>query len=1682
MPASAHEVTPVSATPVRSDSDARAVKIVPKGLRSFDRHDASFFLELLPGPRDRDGLPESLRFWKTRIESTDPDATFRVGLIYGPSGCGKSSLVKAGLLPRLDKDVLAAYVEATPEETEPRMLRGLRKACPELGGGLDLVDALAALRRGRVLRPGQKVLLVLDQFEQWLFARRNEPDPELVAALRQCDGDHVQAVIMVRDDFWMAATRFMRDLEIRIVEGENSAAVDLFDPMHARRVLAAFGRAYGVLPETSSELTPDQKAFLEQSVAGLAHDGKVISVRLALFAEMVKGKPWSTSTLRDVGGARGIGVTFLDETFSAATAPPEHRLHQRAAQAVLKALLPGTGADIKGQMRSESELRDASGYAARPRDFEDLIVILDRELRLITPTDPEGSVSESQSGGGDAHRFYQLTHDYLVPSLREWLTRKQRETRRGRAELRLAERAAIWESRPETRHLPSVSEWINIRALTRPKDWTEPQRQMMRRAGRAHGLRALAVAIGVVGLGIAGLEVWNRVSAERRSAAAAKRAVADERRRTAMERVKNLLTADTSDVPALIADIAGNALADAELKRVLMDPAVTEKAKLHARLARLAADPAQVEYLQDCLAKASPDEVSVLRDSLGPHHADLTPKLWPQLESTKTGDPGLLPVASALALYNPDHAHWPDHGDQLAEALVKAAPDSLRGWLRMLRPVRRHLTAPLARIFRDKGRPEAERDAATASLVDYADGELDLLAGLLMDADPKAYTSLFEVVEKQADKVSPRLRAELETKPPDLAWKDRPLDPSWTRPDRSLMDAIRSAQGLFDEHERFAFCQTMPLTEFERVAKGLRTSGYRPVRLRPYDDGSSVRVAAVWRRDGRDWQMEPSLSAEDLRREDGKYAGEKLIPVDVAGYVTKGQDGKLVDRYAALWVKAGDGDEARMYVGEKPDVEAATRDELTDQEYSPSTLQILDLPDGTARTSSVWVRPAQNGSESQADRGLVEGQFAAARAKRSDKVLIDVAVSEATHPQPWRERVKAISDLAEKTLRRKPGNPDALRSQARARLRLGDAAGALGDLNKLIGAGSDDADVLLDRAIAQARLGKKKEARDDLARFERAYTSDGSKLSAAVMVAAELGDQDEADKAVKVLEAAIAKHPDDPDLHLDAALAFALASKRRPLADRSVQLLRDAVRLGFADLRRMDDEPALDPIRDHPDFVKLRSEAHADRRYAAVWSSRSDVENRAIEGLDPAKQLEQARKLMSEGYRPVAWSVAESTPEGPPVTASVWHRPVVSEDAKDELARRQARAAVALVRLGKGEHVWPLLEHGDDPRVRSFIINWLRPLKADPKLVVAEAKGALFDREPSIRRALILALGKYGVDELPAGNREPLVGRLRELYRTDPDAGVHGAAEWTLRRWNVKLEPLDADPPGPGGRGRKHWLVNKHGQTFTVIDGPVEFRVGSPAAEPDRTAEGEAPRQMSLPRSFAIATKEVTLGQFQEFLRQNDQYNKVPPSQIKRYTSVPDGPWVSADWYTAAAYCNWLSRQEGLPEDQWCYHPNDSGVIGEGMRIPADALERTGYRLPTEAEWEYACRAGAITSRYYGMSAGLLGEYAWHSNQERAQPCGTRLPNDLGLFDMLGNVFEWCLDRDGAIRPSRRGVYSDTLITAEVVMNRPNRVLRGGMFSSQSMDVRSAIRTPDVPSLQSGYVGFRLARTLNPGP
>ena len=189
---------------------------------------------------------------------------------------------------------------------------------------------------------------------------------------------------------------------------------------------------------------------------------------------------------------------------------------------------------------------------------------------------------------------------------------------------------------------------------------------------------------------------------------------------------------------------------------------------------------------------------------------------------------------------------------------------------------------------------------------------------------------------------------------------------------------------------------------------------------------------------------------------------------------------------------------------------------------------------------------------------------------------------------------------------------------------------------------------------------------------------------------------------------------------------------------------------------------------------------------------------------------------------------------------------------------------------------------------------------------------------------------------------------------------------------------------------------------------------------------------------------------------------------------------LGLSWYTAAAFCNWLSEQDGLPKDQWCYLPADKGKYTTGMTIPADILRRKGYRLPTEAEWEYACRSGTMTSRYYGFSLDLLDGYACSADNSKyhAWSCGSLRPNDLGLFDMLGNVYEWVQDEHQDYKAGQAQATQDDINTISSVSESP-RAVRGASFGDLSAGVRSAYRVGTAPSLRSNVYGLRPSRTYH---
>jgi len=287
-----------------------------------------------------------------------------------------------------------------------------------------------------------------------------------------------------------------------------------------------------------------------------------------------------------------------------------------------------------------------------------------------------------------------------------------------------------------------------------------------------------------------------------------------------------------------------------------------------------------------------------------------------------------------------------------------------------------------------------------------------------------------------------------------------------------------------------------------------------------------------------------------------------------------------------------------------------------------------------------------------------------------------------------------------------------------------------------------------------------------------------------------------------------------------------------------------------------------------------------------------------------------------------------------------------------------------------------------------------------------------------------------------------------------------------------------------------------NGHQFVIIK-PSEFVMGSPAGEAGRTPD-EVQRRVRIPRSFAIATNETTVAQFRRFLDANPEakarhaYPNNPAEMatvMQRFSPDEDSPQIAVTWYEAAEYCNWLSREAGLPAAEWVY-PTE---IRTGMTMPANYLQRTGFRLPTEAEWEYAARAGTTTARFFGDSDDRLAEFAWYSKNPprrrqdpidpndptRTRQVGTLKPNPLGLFDIYGNVWEWIHDRRQEFTASDVATEDreDAVLTVD---DRHARTRRGGSFAYGAYTMRSAHRgdITYLPQQRRDNVGFRVARTV----
>ncbi len=387
------------------------------------------------------------------------------------------------------------------------------------------------------------------------------------------------------------------------------------------------------------------------------------------------------------------------------------------------------------------------------------------------------------------------------------------------------------------------------------------------------------------------------------------------------------------------------------------------------------------------------------------------------------------------------------------------------------------------------------------------------------------------------------------------------------------------------------------------------------------------------------------------------------------------------------------------------------------------------------------------------------------------------------------------------------------------------------------------------------------------------------------------------------------------------------------------------------------------------------------------------------------------------------------------------------------------QAAIALMHVGQSSEYWGMWKHSPDCAniaQQSYIIggSWVTvvmvvdhlngtrglQLSASP---LQELHSRLFDPVLSSRRHILCALINHSLKDelssLPTEVASRFDTALQYLIEAEPDAGMRAAAQGLFRMMHGAT--LSATPQAPDAE-KRNWFTNSLGETMICIP-PTEF----------------------VSHTYAIASTELQQRHFKQFISETGYVWSGSQTAGGDQSNESEIAQASLSWYDCAAFCNWLSRREGLTE---CYLPNEAGTYSEGMSIKPDYLQLNGYRLPTGSEWEQAARAGSDGEYSFGRYPVCPFHYAWlrSNSANELHRVGELRPNSLGLFDTHGNACEWTLD-----------VAEGEAIVLELASDQP-RICRGGCYSDSSVTLGFSVKQSVLPSERLPTVGARIVRSL----
>ncbi|QDU25093.1 Serine/threonine-protein kinase Pkn1 [Anatilimnocola aggregata] len=512
------------------------------------------------------------------------------------------------------------------------------------------------------------------------------------------------------------------------------------------------------------------------------------------------------------------------------------------------------------------------------------------------------------------------------------------------------------------------------------------------------------------------------------------------------------------------------------------------------------------------------------------------------------------------------------------------------------------------------------------------------------------------------------------------------------------------------------------------------------------------------------------------------------------------------------------------------------------------------------------------------------------------------------------------------------------------------------------------------------------------------------------------------------------------------------------------------------------------------------------------------------------------QKLMAHQQKPIP-SLSSRRPDAPPALVNIFERMVAKKPEDRFQSMKEVETALAKLGLGgdkstlrtinSGEATRDALTHDTDSLLGEVTIQ-LRTAPGGATSTPATSNPEKNQKPPRIPLHVALIAAGFGAVLLAALGVWVIIYNEKgeEILRTKvPDNGsvaLKNLADTkppdispapSIQKTS-KLAPPPAKAPFNVSEAKAHqaawaeYLGTKVETTNTlgakmVLIPPGEFLMGSTPEQVEAAVQAglrqqrdlsndylnELPqRRVSISRPFAIGATEVTYEQFRQFAdaakyqtADEKLFAKDPAAKEKRNwttnqtwreesPSGPDYPVSSVDWFDAMAFCNWLSTQEGLTP---AYEKSSGGMIRDVASWSIQPAAN-GYRLPTEAEWEYACRAGTTTLFSFGDNSRDIDQHgSVAGNKAQVLPVASKLANPFGLFDMHGNLFEWCADLCSydwyRTAPTQNPLNVDA---------GPVPAMRGGCWYYHELAARSAARVQGNPIQATNMIGLRVVRTL----